>query len=41
MTFGSMRAMNVRRAAAFCRNNACRHQVLIDIASYPDDTEVP
>jgi len=26
---------------ATCLNDACRHQGLIDVSKYPDDTEVP
>ena len=26
---------------AFCLNDACRHQALIDVSSYPGQTEVP
>jgi hypothetical protein len=26
---------------AYCLNDACRHVALIDVSSYPTDTEVP
>ena len=26
---------------AFCLNDACRHQALTDVSSYPAETEVP
>jgi hypothetical protein len=31
----------VHRLIAFCLNDACRHQALIDVSSYPAETEVP
>ena len=34
MTFG-------QHLIASCLNDACRHQALIDVSSYPADTEVP
>jgi hypothetical protein len=39
MTLGNMRSLGVRRLAAFCHNNACRHQALIDVETYPDHVE--
>ena len=36
-----MRALGVQRLIASCLNDACRHQALIDVSSYPADTEVP
>ena len=27
--------------ATFCLNDSCRHQALIDVSSYPAETEVP
>ena len=36
-----MRELGVHRLIAFCHNNACRHQALIDVSEYPDETEVP
>jgi hypothetical protein len=32
---------DVQHPLAFCLNDACRHQALIDVSSYPADTEVP
>ena len=40
MTLGNMRQLGVQRLVAHCLNDACRHQALIDVAKYPDDTEV-
>jgi hypothetical protein len=31
----------VQRLVASCLNDACRHVALIDVSSYPADTEVP
>jgi hypothetical protein len=36
-----MRQQGVLHLIAFCHNDACRHQVLIDVSSYPGDVEVP
>jgi hypothetical protein len=41
MTLGDMRRQGVRHLIAFCHNDACRHQAIIDVSSYPDDIEVP
>jgi transposase len=41
MTLGNMRELGVARLIASCLNDACRHQALIDVSSYPADTEVP
>ena len=41
MTLGNMRALGVQRLLASCLNDACRHTALIDVSSYPADTEVP
>ena len=41
MTLGNMRQLGERNLIAFCLNDACRHQALIDESSYPADTEVP
>jgi hypothetical protein len=41
MTLGNMRALGVQHLVATCLNDACRHQGLIDVSKYPDDTEVP
>jgi hypothetical protein len=32
--------LGVQRLVATCLNDACRHQGLIDVSNYPDDTEV-
>jgi hypothetical protein len=41
MTLGNMRELVVHRLIAFRVNDACRHQALIDVSSYPPDTPVP
>ena len=41
MTLGNMREQGVRRLIAFCLNDACHHQALIDVLTYPGDTPVP
>jgi hypothetical protein len=41
MTLGNMRELGVQRLIACCLNPACRHQALIDLSSYPAETEVP
>ena len=41
MTLGNMRHLGVHHLLATCLNEACRHQGLIDVSKYPDDTEVP
>jgi hypothetical protein len=41
MTLGNMRQLGVERLIASCLNDACRHVALIDVSSYPADTEVP
>ena len=41
MTLGNMREFGVQNLIASCLNDACRHQALIDLSSYPADTEVP
>ena len=35
-----MRRQGVRRLIAFCLNDACRHQALIEVWSYPPETEI-
>ena len=35
------RAREVHHLIAYCLNNACRHQAIIDVSSYPGDTLVP
>jgi hypothetical protein len=41
MTLGNMRELGVQNLIAFYLNDACRHQALIDVSSYPAETEVP
>ena len=41
MTLGNMRELGVQRPIASCLNDACRHEGLIDVSKYPEDTEVP
>jgi hypothetical protein len=41
MTLGNMRELGVQRLVASCLNDACQHTALIDVSSYPPDTEVP
>ena len=31
----------VHHLIAYCLNNACRHQAVIDVSSYPPETPVP
>jgi hypothetical protein len=35
-----IRALGVQRLLVLCLNDACRHTALIDVSSYPADTEV-
>jgi hypothetical protein len=41
MTLGNMRELGVHRLVASCLSDACRHQALIDMSSYPAETELP
>jgi hypothetical protein len=41
MTLGNMRELGVQRLIASCLNDACRHTALIDVWSYPAETEIP
>jgi hypothetical protein len=41
MTLGNMRDLGVQNLVASCLNDACQHVALIDVSSYPADTEVP
>jgi hypothetical protein len=41
MTLGNMRDLGVQRLIASCLNDACRHTALIDVWSYPAETEIP
>jgi hypothetical protein len=41
MTLGNMRRQGVHHLIAYCLHDACRHQGLIDVSSYPDDIKLP
>ena len=41
ITLGNMRQLGVQRLVATCLKDACRHQGLIDVSKYPDDTKIP
>jgi hypothetical protein len=41
MTLGNMRELGVHHLIAYCLNDSCRHQAIIDVSSYPGDTPVP
>jgi hypothetical protein len=41
MTLGNMRELGVERLIASCLNDACRYTALIDVFSYPAETEIP
>jgi hypothetical protein len=41
MTLGNMRRQGVHHLIAFCLNDTCRHQAIIDVSKYSDDIEVP
>jgi hypothetical protein len=41
MDSANMRRQGVRNLVAYCLNDSCRHQALIDVSSYPGDTPVP
>jgi hypothetical protein len=36
-----MRQLGVNRLIASCLNPSCRHEALIEVFSYPDETEIP
>ena len=40
MTFGNMHALGVQQLVAYCVQDACRHQGLMDVSNYSDDVEV-
>ena len=40
MDLENMRRQGVRSLIAYCLNDACRHQAVIDVSSYPGDTLV-
>jgi transposase len=41
MDLANMRRQGVRNLIAYCLNDACRHQAIIDVSSYPPETPVP
>ena len=41
MTLGNMRELGVTRLIASCLNDACRLAALIEVWSYPAETEIP
>jgi hypothetical protein len=41
MTLGNMRELGVQRLLISCLNHACRHDALLDVSSYPAETEIP
>ena len=41
LTLGNMRELGVTRLIASCLNDACRHTALIEVWSYPAETEIP
>ena len=41
VTLGNMRELGVQNLIASCLNDACRRTAIIDVSSYPADTEVP
>jgi hypothetical protein len=41
MTLANMRCLGVQHLIACCLDDASRHAALIDVSSYPDDTEIP
>ena len=41
MTLGNMRDLGVKRLIASCLNPACRRTALIEVWSYPAETEIP
>jgi hypothetical protein len=40
MDLANMRRQGVRSLIAYCLNEACRHQAVIEVSSYPGDTPV-
>jgi transposase len=41
MDLANMRAQGVHTLIAYCLNDSCRHQAVIDVSEYPGDTPVP
>jgi hypothetical protein len=40
MTLANMREQDIHHLIAYCLNDSCRHQALIDVSKYPGDTLV-
>ena len=40
MDLANMRRNGVRSLIAYCLNDACRHQAVIEVWSYPPETEI-
>jgi hypothetical protein len=40
MDLANMRRQGVRRLIAFCLNDVCRHQAVIEVWRYPPETEI-
>jgi hypothetical protein len=40
MTLGNMRELGVHHLIAYCHNDACKHQALIDVSNYLYNLEV-
>jgi hypothetical protein len=41
MDLANMRRQGVQHLICYCLNDACRHQSIINVSSYPGDTPVP
>jgi hypothetical protein len=41
MDLENMRRQGVQHLIAYCLNDSCRHQAIIDVSSYPGDAPVP
>jgi hypothetical protein len=41
MDLPNMRRQGVHDLIAYCLNDSCRHQAVIDVSKYPDNVEVP
>jgi hypothetical protein len=41
MDLATCELQGVRRLIAYCLNDSCRHQAVIDVSEYPGDTPVP
>jgi hypothetical protein len=40
MELANMRRQGAHHLIAYCLNDSCRHQAIIDVSSYPGDVEV-